>query len=159
MKNVLHQHLKTRINIWDLAAFLLVMGLIALLAWGSRQMIVPYTPGQQLELSLAPAHLPVYALRSVLRLLLPGIFPALLTGLVTASGGTWNASIVAEVVSWGDTRLMATGLGSYIAQWSEKADYPHIVLGIAVMSLYVVALNRFVWRRLYSISQTRFRLD
>ncbi len=93
------------------------------------------------------------------KLLLPGIFPALITGLITASGGTWNASIVAEVVTWGNTTLTATGLGSYIARWTEKGDYPHIVLGIAVMSLYVVCLNRFVWRRLYSISQTRYRLD
>lgn len=111
------------------------------------------------DLREAARNLGVTGWRLWLRLLLPGIFPALLTGLVTASGGTWNASIVAEVVSWGDTKLMATGLGSYIAQWSEKGDYPHIVLGIAVMSLYVVALNRFIWRRLYSISQTRFRLD
>jgi NitT/TauT family transport system permease protein len=93
------------------------------------------------------------------RLLLPGIIPSLLTGLVTASGGTWNASIVAEVVSWGSTTLTATGLGSYIAQWTEKGDYPHIVLGIAVMSVYVVCINRFFWRRLYTIAQTRYRLD
>jgi len=93
------------------------------------------------------------------RLLLPGIFPALVTGLITASGGTWNASIVAEVVSWGDTELVATGLGSYIAQWTEKGDYPHIMLGIFVMSVYVVALNRFLWRHLYTICQTRYRLD
>jgi NitT/TauT family transport system permease protein len=92
-------------------------------------------------------------------LLLPGILPSLITGLVTASGGTWNASIVAEVVSWGSTTLTATGLGSYIAQWTEKGDYPHIVLGIAVMSLYVVCINRFFWRRLYTIAQTRYRLD
>ena len=93
------------------------------------------------------------------RLLLPGILPSLITGLVTASGGTWNASIVAEVVSWGSTTLTATGLGSYIAQCTEKGDYPRIVLGIAVMSLYVVTLNRFFWRRIYTISQTRYRLD
>ncbi len=92
-------------------------------------------------------------------LLLPGIIPSLLTGLVTASGGTWNASIVAEVVKWGNTTLTATGLGSYIAHWSEKGDYPHIVLGIAVMSLYVVFFNRFFWGRLYTLSQTRYRLD
>ncbi len=92
-------------------------------------------------------------------LLLPGIIPSLITGLITASGGTWNASIVAEVVSWGSTTITATGLGSYIAQWTEKGDYPHIVLGIAVMSLYVVFFNRFFWRRLYNMSQTRFRLD
>ena len=92
-------------------------------------------------------------------LLLPGIFPSLITGLVTASGGTWNASIVAEVVTWGSTTLSATGLGSYIAHWTEKGDYPHIVLGVAVMSVYVVFLNRFLWRRLYAISQSRYRLD
>ena len=92
-------------------------------------------------------------------LLLPAIIPSLITGLITASGGTWNASIVAEVVSWGATTITATGLGSYIAQWTEKGDYPHIVLGIVVMSLYVVFFNRFFWRRLYNMSQTRFRLD
>ncbi len=92
-------------------------------------------------------------------LLLPGIIPSLLTGLVTASGGTWNASIVAEVVTWGSTTLTATGLGSYIAQWTEKGDYPHIVLGISVMSLYVVIVNRFFWGKLYTISQTRYRLN
>ena len=92
-------------------------------------------------------------------LLLPAILPSLITGLVTASGGTWNASIVAEVVSWGSTTLTATGLGSYIAEWTEKGDYPHIVLGIAVMSVYVVFLNRFFWRRIYTIAQTRYRLD
>lgn len=111
------------------------------------------------DLREAARNLGVTGWRLWKRLLLPGIFPALLTGLITASGGTWNASIVAEVVSWGDTRLTATGLGSYIALWTEKGDYPHIVLGIAVMSLYVVALNRLFWRRLYTMSQTRFRLD
>lgn len=93
------------------------------------------------------------------RLLLPAIFPSLVTGLVTASGGTWNASIVAEVVSWGPTTLTATGLGSAIAHWTEGGDYPHIVLGIAVMSIYVVCLNRLFWRRLYLLAQTRYRLD
>lgn len=111
------------------------------------------------DLREAARNLGVTGWRLWKRLLLPGVFPALVTGLVTASGGTWNASIVAEVVSWGNTRLTATGLGSYIARWSEKGDYPHIVLGIAVMSLYVIALNRLFWRRLYALSQTRFRLD
>jgi NitT/TauT family transport system permease protein len=93
------------------------------------------------------------------RLYLPGIFPYLVTGLLTASGGTWNASIVAEVVSWGNTTLTATGIGSYIAQATHQADYGKILLGITVMSAYVVALNRLVWRRLYRIAETRFRLS
>ncbi|GAW67862.1 sulfonate ABC transporter permease [Geoanaerobacter pelophilus] len=91
-------------------------------------------------------------------LLLPGIFPSLVTGLVTAAGGTWNASIVAEIVTWGNTTLTATGLGSYIAVWTEKGDYPRIALGIAVMSIYVVVLNRFFWQKLFTVSQTRYRL-
>jgi NitT/TauT family transport system permease protein len=90
---------------------------------------------------------------------LPGIFPALVTGLITAAGGAWNASIVAEVVTWGDTELVATGLGAYIAQWSAKGSYPHIVLGIVVMSIYVVVMNRFLWSRLYNMCQARYRLD
>ena len=93
------------------------------------------------------------------RLLLPGIFPSLVTGLVTASGGTWNASIVAEMVSWGPTTFTATGLGSAIARWTEQGDYPHIVLGIAVMSTYVVCFNRLFWRRLFLLAQNRYRLD
>ena len=66
------------------------------------------------------------------------MFPNLLTGLVTAAGGSWNASIVSEYVSWGDRTLVATGLGSYIAEMTAKGDFPRIALGIAVMSLFVV---------------------
>jgi NitT/TauT family transport system permease protein len=92
------------------------------------------------------------------RLYLPGIFPYLVTGLLTASGGTWNASIVAEVVSWGNDKLTATGVGSYIAEASVAQDYGKILLGIVVMSFYVVTLNRLVWRRLYRLAESRYRL-
>ncbi|GAA5335171.1 MULTISPECIES: ABC transporter permease [Thermus] len=93
------------------------------------------------------------------RLLLPACFPFLVTGLITASGGTWNASIVAEVVTWHGKTLEATGLGSYIARWTlAEGQGPHLLLGIAVMSLYVVALNRLVWRRLYRLAEERYRL-
>ncbi|MGH2631974.1 MAG: ABC transporter permease subunit, partial [Tepidiformaceae bacterium] len=91
-------------------------------------------------------------------LYLPGIFPYLVTGLLTASGGTWNASIVAEVVSWGHNTLTASGLGSYIADATLAQNYGKIVLGIVVMSIYVVALNHFVWRRLYRLANSRFRV-
>lgn len=91
-------------------------------------------------------------------LYLPGIFPYLVTGLLTASGGTWNASIVAEVVSWGNNTLTASGLGSYIADATLAQNYGKIILGIVVMSVYVVALNHFVWRRLYRLANTRYRL-
>jgi NitT/TauT family transport system permease protein len=91
--------------------------------------------------------------------ILPGIFPYYVTGALTASGGAWNASIVAESVSWGKTHLTAQGLGAYIAEMTTKADYPRIVLGIAVMSLYVIFFNRVLWRRLYRYGERHSRLD
>jgi NitT/TauT family transport system permease protein len=92
------------------------------------------------------------------KIALPAVFPFYVTGAITASGGSWNASIVAEVASWGDTRLQANGLGAYIAQATEAGDFSHIVLGIAVMSLYVVIINRAFWRPLYWYAERKFRL-
>jgi NitT/TauT family transport system permease protein len=102
-----------------------------------------------------------YRLKGLLlwrRLLLPGVFPYLVTGLVTASGGTWNASIVAEVVSWHGRTLEATGLGAYIAKATEAGDGGRLLLGILAMSGFVLLLNRFLWRRLYRLAEERFRL-
>jgi len=93
-----------------------------------------------------------------LRVLLPGIFPYYVTGAITASGGAWNASIVAETVSWGTTNLSAGGLGAYIAQMTARGDYPRIALGIAVMSIMVVGANRLIWRPLYAFAERRTRL-
>ena len=93
------------------------------------------------------------------QVMLPGIFPYYVTGALTATGGCWNASIVAEVASWGQTHLEAKGLGSYIAKASAAGDMPRVVLGIAVMSLFVILLNRLLWRRLYAFAETRLRLD
>jgi len=93
------------------------------------------------------------------QVMLPGIFPYFVTGAITAAGGAWNASIVAEAVSWGDTKITAQGLGAYIAENTAAGDYPKIVLGIAVMSLLVTALNRLVWRPLYVYAEDRLRLD
>lgn len=93
------------------------------------------------------------------RFILPAIFPSYITGAITASGGSWNASIVAEMVSWGHTKLEAVGLGSYIAKATSDGDFPRIALGIAVMSLFVMAFNRLLWRRLYLIASERLRLD
>ncbi|QDL11435.1 sulfonate ABC transporter permease [Brasilonema octagenarum UFV-E1] len=92
------------------------------------------------------------------KLIIPGIFTAWVTGGITASGGAWNASIVAEVVAWGQTTLTATGLGAYIAKATEVGDWPRITLGIGMMSLYVVALNRVFWRRLYQLAETKYHL-
>ncbi len=92
------------------------------------------------------------------KLIIPGIFSAWVTGGVTASGGAWNASIVSEVVSWGATTLTATGLGAYIAEATSKGDWPRIALGIGMMSLFVVGINRVLWRRLYSLAERQYQL-
>ena len=89
------------------------------------------------------------------RYLLPAVFPSFVTGAITASGGSWNASIVAEYVTWGDTTLQAQGLGSYIAHMTAIGDFPRIALGIGVMCLFVMAMNHFVWRRLYRLAEDR----
>ncbi|WP_369393148.1 ABC transporter permease [Streptomyces sp. CG1] len=90
--------------------------------------------------------------------ILPAIFPSYVTGGITAAGGAWNASIVAEVVDYGHHHLTATGLGAYITQATATGDFPKILVGISVMSLYVVAANRLFWRRLYGLAETRFAL-
>jgi NitT/TauT family transport system permease protein len=104
----------------------------------------------------------IYRLRSWQwwrKVILPGIFPYYITGALTASGGSWNASIVAEVASWGDVKLKAAGLGAFIATATEAGDYPRVVLGVAVMSIFVVTINRLLWRRLYRLATRRYRID
>jgi NitT/TauT family transport system permease protein len=93
-----------------------------------------------------------------IKVILPGIFPYYITGAITASGGSWNASIVAEVASWGDTHLTASGLGAYIATATEAGDFPRVVLGIAVMCILVTFFNRLLWRPLYAFGERRLRL-
>ncbi|HEU0229854.1 MAG TPA: ABC transporter permease subunit [Burkholderiaceae bacterium] len=93
------------------------------------------------------------------KIMLPGIFPYYLTGAITASGGAWNASIVAEYVSWGNDKLVAHGLGAYIAQNTIAGDFPKIILGVAVMSLFVTLFNRLLWRPLYAYANSRLRMD
>lgn len=93
------------------------------------------------------------------RVALPGIFPYFVTGAITAAGGAWNASIVAEVVSWGSTTLYATGLGAYITEYTTAGDFPRIALGITVMCIYVLVLNRILWRPLYRFAEERYQLS
>jgi NitT/TauT family transport system permease protein len=93
------------------------------------------------------------------RVILPAIFPAYVTGAVTAAGGSWNASIVSEVVQWGDTTLTATGIGAYIARTTADGDSARIALGIGVLCLYVLTFNRLLWHRLYDLAAERLRLD
>ncbi len=91
-------------------------------------------------------------------LILPAIYPYLITGLITASGGAWNASIVAEYVSYHSHTYMIFGVGSLIAQSSQKGQFSLLLLATASLAVIVVAINRFVWRSLYNRSSARYSL-
>jgi NitT/TauT family transport system permease protein len=91
--------------------------------------------------------------------ILPGIFPFLITGLVTASGGAWNASIVAEYFHIQDKTLATLGLGAQISAASDHGDFPTLLLATIIMALMVVTINRLVWRPLYRLAETKYRLD
>ena len=93
------------------------------------------------------------------RLALPAVFPFYVTGAITASGGSWNASIVAEVVNWGDEKLTAHGLGAYIENATLAGDFQRTVLGTVVLSLFVVTINRVFWRPLYARAERKFRIS
>ena len=92
-------------------------------------------------------------------LILPGIFPYLITGLITASGGAWNASIVAEYFHFQGKTMTTLGLGAQISSASESGNFDLLLLSTIVMAVLVVCVNRLVWRRLYRLSETRFRLE
>jgi NitT/TauT family transport system permease protein len=92
------------------------------------------------------------------QVILPAIFPAYITGGITAAGGAWNASIVAELVSWHHRTLNAFGLGNYIATASSQGKFSLLIAGGIVMSAFVVIVNRFVWRRLYRRAESRYTL-
>ena len=89
---------------------------------------------------------------------LPAVLPFYVTGAITASGGSWNAAQVAEFVKWGHTEIRARGLGSYIADAAAAHNFHQIVLGVAVMSLFVVVINRLFWRPLYYYAERKYRL-
>jgi NitT/TauT family transport system permease protein len=89
---------------------------------------------------------------------LPAVLPFYVTGAITASGGSWNAAIVAEIATWGDTQVEAKGLGSYIAEATSAGDFHRIVLGIGTMSLFVVFINRIFWRPLYYYAERKYRM-
>jgi NitT/TauT family transport system permease protein len=90
---------------------------------------------------------------------LPGVLPYYVTGAITASGGSWNAAIVAELASWRNVEVKAHGLGAYIAEATTAGDFHRIILGIATMSLFVVAINRVFWRPLYYFAERKYRLS
>lgn len=92
------------------------------------------------------------------RLILPAIFPYLITGAITAAGGAWNMSIIAEAVQWGGHQIYATGLGAYITKATSAGDFPRIIIGIVTMSLYVLVINYLIWQPLYRLAEKRYQL-
>src|SRR5277367_3335230 len=92
------------------------------------------------------------------RVALPAVLPFYVTGAITASGGSWNAAQVSELVSWGHTQIRAKGLGSYIADAAAANNFHQIVLGVGVMSLFVVVINRVFWRPLYYYAERKYRM-
>jgi NitT/TauT family transport system permease protein len=93
------------------------------------------------------------------RLILPAIFPSLVTGWVTAMGGAWNASIVAEYVHYGDRTEQAAGLGAAISQATDSANYPMLAACVLAMCVTVVAFNRVVWKRVYQVAEQKYSLN
>lgn len=90
------------------------------------------------------------------KVMLPGIFPNYVTGAITATGGAWNASIVAEFVTWGDTKLVADGIGSYITISTINGEYNKIALGITVLTMFVLLINRLIWEPLNKVALQNF---
>jgi len=109
------------------------------------------------ELHYATNNLGLSGLSWWTKFILPGIFPFYITGAITAAGGAWNASIVAELVNWGDTTLIASGLGAYIAEYTTQGDFQRIALGTTVMCLYVLVLNKICWQPLYHMAEERMK--
>ena len=94
-----------------------------------------------------------------IKVMIPGVFPYYVTGALTASGGSWNAAIVAEYVKSGDHTEVAKGIGSYIAIATEKGHSEQIWLGVVVMSIFVILFNRMLWRPMFGLAERRLRLS
>lgn len=139
------------VNIWT--APLMVLGT----QWYILFNVIAGTNALPKDLKQASANLHLKGWLWWKRFILPGIFPYFLTGAITAAGGAWNVSIVAEVVSWGNKQFSATGLGAYITHNFASGDFSRLALGIGIMTLYVILMNRILWRPLYNFAAERFQ--
>lgn len=104
----------------------------------------------------------LYGLKGIRKwrvLILPGIFPYLVTGLITATGGAWNASIVSEYVTFGGETMKTRGLGSLISESTVSGNFGLLFVSTVVMALIVVCINRLVWKRMFTIAQEKYRLE
>jgi len=145
-------HFELNIEIWSMP--LMILGT----QWYILFNVIAGATAIPKELRLATKSLGVKRWLWWKRLALPAIFPFYVTGSMTAAAGCWNASIVADVLEWGNHKLVATGLGSYIVEHTASGDFPRISLGITVMCLYVLTINHLIWRKLYNFAIHRFVL-
>lgn len=141
------------VNIW--CAPLMVLGT----QWYILFNVIAGASTMPQELRLASASFGVKGWLKWKRLILPGIFPYFVTGTITAAGGAWNASIIAEFINWGNHQLIAKGLGAYITEFTHLGNFPKIVLGTIIMCVFVVIINRLLWRPLYNLATERFHAD
>jgi NitT/TauT family transport system permease protein len=140
-------------NIW--LSFLIIFGT----QWYILFNVIAGASAFPNDLKEVAANFRIHGLDWWKNVIIPGIFPYYVTGALTASGGSWNASIVAEYVKWGNDTVSAEGIGAYISEATANGDYPKIVLGVAVMSVFVILFNRILWRPLYGLAERRLRLD
>ncbi|MDA7742391.1 ABC transporter permease subunit [Francisellaceae bacterium] len=141
------------VNIW--CAPLMVLGT----QWYILFNVIAGASAIPAELKLASENMQLKGTTKWFKYLLPAVFPYYVTGAITAAGGSWNASIVAEVMKWGDHTLIATGLGSYITENTIHGDLPKLALGVAIMGIWVTLVNRLFWRRLYRFAEGRFSMN
>lgn len=138
------------------------VGGVALMALGSQWYILFNTIAGAMaiptDLREAMDSLGVHGRHRWRRLIIPAIFPSYVTGAITATGGAWNASIVSEIVAFGSTTLVATGLGAYISEASSSGAFAREIIGTIVMSAYVIIFNHLIWRPLYRLAERRYSL-
>lgn len=141
------------INIW--CTVLIIMGA----QWYILFNVIAGTSMLPKELNFAAKNFSVKGWLWWQRVIIPGIFPYYLTGAITAAGGAWNLSIMAELVSWGSHQFQAFGIGAYITQYTQIGDFHRVALGISIMIMFVLLFNWLVWRPLYNLAEERFRIN
>lgn len=147
--------LKFKLNVEIWVAPLMVLGT----QWYILFNVIAGASALPKDLKQAAAMLKVKGFLRWRKLILPGIAPFFITGAITAAGGAWNASIVAEVINWGSIKLQATGLGTYIANNTSSGDITRVVLGTIIMGILVLLINRLIWRPLYNIAVERYNIE
>lgn len=145
--------LKYKMNVEIWVAPLMVLGT----QWYILFNVIAGASALPKDIKQAAALLRVKGLLKWRRLLLPGIAPYFITGAITAAGGAWNASILAEVVVWHNIKIEATGLGAYISD--NVGSVSHVVVGTIVMCIFVLVINRLLWRPLYNMAVERYSVE